>query len=39
MILWASKRGMGKWKLTEVEKQIFDEDCRGDCMHKWGCEN
>ena len=33
MILWKSKRGIGRWKLTKVEERIFGGDCRGGCVH------
>ena len=37
--LWTSKGGIGRWKLTELEEQIFVGDCRGGCIHKEDCEN
>ena len=39
MVLWISKGGIGRWKLTEVEEHIFVWDCGGGCMHKQDCEN
>ena len=39
MILLKSKGGIGGWKLTEKKEQIFGGDCRGGCMHRYGCEN
>ena len=39
MILLKSKARIGRWKLAEVEDQIFGWDCRGGCMYKQGCEN
>ena len=32
MILWTSKGGIRRWKLTEVEERIFGGDYRGG-MH------
>ena len=34
MILPKSKGRIGRWKLPEVEEQIFGGDCRGARMHK-----
>ena len=34
MILLKSKSGIGRWKLTVAEEQIFSGDCNGGCMHK-----
>ena len=39
MILWARKSAIGKWKLNEVEEEIFGRDFRDGCMHKWGYKN
>ena len=41
MILWTTKSGIGRSKLTKVEERIFGGDCscRGSCLHKWSCEN
>ena len=33
MILWTSKGGIGRWKLTEVEERVFGGDCRDGFMH------
>ena len=34
VILWTSNGGIGRWKLTEVEKRIFGGDYKSGCMHK-----
>ena len=39
MIFGTSKGGIERWKLTEVEEQIFVGDCRGVCMHEQNCGN
>ena len=39
MIFGTSKGGIERWKLTEVEEQIFIGDCRGVCIHEQNCEN
>ena len=36
---FVKKSRIGRWKLAEVEDQIFGWDCRGGCMHKQDCEN
>ena len=39
MIMWASKGGIGRSKLTQVKERIFDGDGRGGYMHKQCSEN
>ena len=33
-ILWTSKGGIGRWKLTEVEERFFGGNCSVDSMQK-----
>ena len=37
--LWTIKAGIGTWKLTEVDQEIFVRDFRSGCMHKQDCES
>ena len=34
IVLWTSKGRIGRWKIAEMEEQIFCWDCRSGFMHK-----
>ena len=31
---WTNKGGIGRWKLSKIDDQIFYGDCRGGFKHK-----